>query len=109
MTPATVTEIAQLELTAFDAGSLGLHLAEAKALLSRLQRTMVSAQVAEAVARGSVCPTCGAQVWRGLEQGCVSLASALGREGRGAEGSSRDARDRDPHALETYEVMGWTK
>jgi hypothetical protein len=36
-----------------------LHLAEAKALLSRLQRTMVAAQVAEAVALTSVCPTCG--------------------------------------------------
>ena len=38
--PATVTEIAQFERTAFDAGSLGLHLAEAKALLGGLQRTM---------------------------------------------------------------------
>lgn len=59
-TPATVTEIAQFERTAFDAGSLGLHLAEAKALLGKLQRTMVSAQVAEMVAQSSVCPKCGA-------------------------------------------------
>lgn len=58
-TSATVTEIAKFERTTFDAGSLGLHLAEAKALLSRLQRTMVAAQVAEAVARTSVCPMCG--------------------------------------------------
>lgn len=35
------------------------------------------------------------------KMGCVSLASALGRE---AEGFSRDARDRDSHALEPYEV-----
>jgi len=48
--PATVTEIAQFERTVFDAGSLGLHLEEAKALLSGLQRTMVAPQVAEAVA-----------------------------------------------------------
>lgn len=61
-TPATVTEIAQFERTAFDAGSLGLHLAEAKALLSKLQRTMVAAQVAEMVARSSVCPKCGAPI-----------------------------------------------
>lgn len=60
--PATVTEIAQFERTAFDAGSLGLHVAEAKALLCRLQRTMVAAQVAEAVARTSICPTCGTQL-----------------------------------------------
>ena len=57
-TPATVTEIAQFEREGLDADSLGLHLAEAKSLLSRLQRTMVAAQVAEAVARTSVCPTC---------------------------------------------------
>ncbi len=35
---------------------------EAKSLLGRLQRTMVAAQVAEAVARTSVCPTRGAQL-----------------------------------------------
>jgi hypothetical protein len=60
--PATVTEIAQFEREGLDVGSLGLHLAEAKSLLGRLQRTMVAAQVAEAVARTSVCPTCGAQL-----------------------------------------------
>lgn len=60
--PATVTEIAQFERDGLDVGSLGLHLDEAKSLLGRLQRTMVTAQVAEAVARTSVCPTCGAQL-----------------------------------------------
>ncbi|GAB7542132.1 hypothetical protein CS8_017970 [Cupriavidus sp. 8B] len=60
--PATVTEIAQFERDGLDVGSLGLHLEEAKSLLGRLQRTMVAAQVAEAVARTSVCPTCGAQL-----------------------------------------------
>ncbi|WP_434032758.1 ISKra4 family transposase [Cupriavidus sp. a3] len=57
--PATVTEIAQFERDGLDVGSLGLHLEEAKSLLGRLQRTMVAAQVAEAVARTSICPTCG--------------------------------------------------
>ncbi len=57
---ATVTEIAQFERKGFDAGSLGLHLEEAKSLLSKLQHTMVAAQVAEAVTKTSVCPTCGA-------------------------------------------------
>ena len=61
-TPATVTEIARFERDDLDAGSLGLHLAEAKSLLSRLQRTMIEAQVAEAIARTSVCPACGAQL-----------------------------------------------
>ncbi len=60
--PATVTEIVQFERDGLDVGSLGLHLAEAKSLLGRLQRTMVAAQVAEAVARTSVCPTCGAHL-----------------------------------------------
>ena len=60
--PATVTEIAQFERDGLDVGSLGLHLEEAKSLLRRLQRTMVAAQVAEAVSRTSVCPTCGAQL-----------------------------------------------
>ncbi|MBP0639442.1 hypothetical protein J8I34_29465 [Cupriavidus sp. AcVe19-6a] len=58
--PATITEIAQFERGGLDVGSLGLCLEEAKSLLGRLQRTMVAAQVAEAVARTSVCPTCGA-------------------------------------------------
>jgi len=60
--PANVTEIAQFERDDLEVSSLGLHLEEAKSLLGRLQRTMVAAQVAEAVARTSVCPTCGVQL-----------------------------------------------
>ncbi|MFS8980923.1 ISKra4 family transposase [Cupriavidus necator] len=60
--PAIITEIAQFERDGLDAGSLGLHLEEAKSLLGRLQRTMVAAQVAEAVARTSVCSKCGSQL-----------------------------------------------
>lgn len=41
---ASVTEIAHFERESFDAGSLGLHLEEAKALLGRLQRSMIDAQ-----------------------------------------------------------------
>lgn len=41
------------------------------------------------------------------QQGCVSLASALGREGRCGRVHSR--RPGTGHALEPYEVMGWTK
>jgi len=59
--PATVTEIAEFERDGLDMGSLGLHLEEAKSLLGRLQRTLVAAQVAEAVARTSICPMSGAQ------------------------------------------------
>ena len=48
---ASVTEIAHFEREGFDAGSLGLHLDEAKALLGQLQRSMIDAQAAEAMAR----------------------------------------------------------
>ena len=57
---ANITEIARFERDGFDAGSLGLQLEEAKALLGRLQRSMIEAQAAESVARMSVCPECGA-------------------------------------------------
>lgn len=41
--PASVTEIAHFERLRFDAGSLGLHLNEAKSLLGRLQRSIIDA------------------------------------------------------------------
>ncbi len=53
------TEVALFERKRLDAGSPGLHLEEAKSLLSRLQRAMIAPQVAEAVTRTSVCATCG--------------------------------------------------
>jgi hypothetical protein len=59
--PASVTEIAHFERVGFDAGSLGLHLNEAKSLLGRLQRSIIDAQATEAIARLSVCPKCGFQ------------------------------------------------
>jgi hypothetical protein len=61
---ASVTEIAHFEQEGFDAGSLGLHLDEAKALLGRLQRSMIDAQAAEANALLSVCPNCGSRLAR---------------------------------------------
>jgi ribosomal protein L37AE/L43A len=59
---ASVTEIAHFEREGFDAGSLGLDLDEAKALLGRLQRSMIDAQAAEAMAQMSVCPECGSRL-----------------------------------------------
>lgn len=59
---ASVTEIARFERESFDADSLGLHLKEAKALLGRLQRSMIDAQAAEAIARLSMCPNCGSRL-----------------------------------------------
>ena len=59
---ANITEIARFERDGFDAGSLGLQLEEAKALLGRLQRSMLEAQAAEAIARMSVCPECGSRL-----------------------------------------------
>ena len=66
--------LVEFERDGLDEGSLGLHLEEAKSLLGRLQRTMVTAQVAEEVARSSVCPTCGAQLAQ-----AVSLSTVPGR------------------------------
>ncbi|MEX3845495.1 ISKra4 family transposase [Paraburkholderia sp. BR10882] len=59
---ANITEIARFERDGFHAGSLGLHLEGAKALLGRLQRSMIDAQAAEAIARVSVCPKCGSRL-----------------------------------------------
>ena len=58
----SVTEIARFEREGFDAVSLGLHLDEAKALLGRLQRSMIDAQTAEAIAQMRVCPECGSRL-----------------------------------------------
>jgi hypothetical protein len=57
--PASGTGIAHFGRAGFDASSLGLHLDEAKSLLGRLQRSMIDAQVTEAIARLSLCPKCG--------------------------------------------------
>ena len=59
---ANITEIAHFEREGFDAGSLGLQLDEAKALLGRLQHSMIEAQADEAIARISVCPECGSRL-----------------------------------------------
>ena len=60
-------EVTTTELLTFSrpalAGTLaevGLMLAKAKALLARLQRCMLCAQVADYAARCRVCPACGA-------------------------------------------------
>lgn len=65
-TPATVTEIAQFEREGFDAGSLGLHLAEAKSLLSRLQRTMVDGIPPSPEQKTNALPLSQPPLWRGL-------------------------------------------
>ena len=58
-TPIT-TEIAQIERSELTGDTLGLHLAETKSMLARLQRSVVDAQVTEYVAAASQCPTCHA-------------------------------------------------
>lgn len=52
------TEIAQIERAELAADNLGLHLAEAKSILGRLQRSVVEAQVTEYIAAAGQCPTC---------------------------------------------------
>ena len=59
---ANITEIARFEREGFEAGTLSLHLDEAKALLGRLQHSMIEAQAAEAIARMSVCPECSSRL-----------------------------------------------
>ena len=54
------TEIAQIERSGLAGDTLGLHIAEAKSVLGRLQRSVVDAQVAEYVGASSQCPTCRA-------------------------------------------------
>ena len=53
-----ITEIAQIEPTSLAGDTLGLHIAEAKSVLGRLQRSVEDAQVAEYVGARSQCPTC---------------------------------------------------
>ena len=59
---ANITEIARFERKGFEAGTLSLHLDEAKALLGRLQHSMIEAQADEVIARMSVCPECGSRL-----------------------------------------------
>lgn len=58
------TEIACLDRGELEAGSLGLHLSEAKSILEGLQRSMVDAQVAAFIVRASACPSCGMALQR---------------------------------------------
>lgn len=88
---ANITEIARFERDGFDAGSLGLHLEEAKVLLGRLQRLMIDAQAAEATARMSVCPECGSRL---TVKGHHHRAPALARSPF-MQNVSRSMRHRD--------------
>lgn len=67
------TEIACLDRGELEAGSLGLHLSEAKSILEGLQRSMVDAQVAAFIVRASACPSCGMALQR---KGSTLLSNA---------------------------------
>ncbi len=56
-----VTEVACLERAELDPASLGLTLAEGKALLAAVQQTLVTAQVAAHVEEHRHCPQCGSR------------------------------------------------
>ncbi len=58
-TTEIVEEVARLEREQFSAEGLGLNLAEAKAILSGLQRRMVEQQAANFIAERERCPECG--------------------------------------------------
>jgi hypothetical protein len=55
----TVREVVTMERTALSPETLGLSLAEGKAILSGVQTVMVEQQVAQAAAEARSCPTCG--------------------------------------------------
>lgn len=55
-----VTEVACFERSELDPASLGLTLAEGKALLATVQQTLVAAQTAEYTQQKHDCPHCGA-------------------------------------------------
>jgi hypothetical protein len=62
-TPVTA-EIACIDRDDLDAGSIGLHLSEARLVLEGLQGAMVDAQVTEFLGRASRCPDCGSHLSR---------------------------------------------
>ena len=57
--PEVVREVARLERGSLRSETLGLSLAEARAILGGLEKTMAERQAAEFVAQGRRCPHCG--------------------------------------------------
>jgi hypothetical protein len=57
--PETITEVASMPRDALQLEELGLTLAEAKAMLAAIQRTMVMAQAQAYVTQQQTCPHCG--------------------------------------------------
>ena len=61
---AGVAEVAHFHRDALRAGNLGLALAEAKALLTSVQKAMVASQTSEWMIQHRRCMTCGAELRR---------------------------------------------
>ena len=57
--PEVVREVARLERGSLRSETLGLSLAEARAILGGLEKTMAERQAAEFVEQGRRCPHCG--------------------------------------------------
>ena len=58
--PAVVSDVFAIKRTALEPASMGLHLDEAKDLLSAVQEKMVGEQARVALAQAASCPSCGA-------------------------------------------------
>lgn len=73
-----VAEVARFHRDALRAGNLGLALAEAKALLTSVQKAMVASQTSEWMIQHRRCTTCGAELRRNGQHAIV-LRTVFGK------------------------------
>ena len=72
--PPVVEEVACIERTTLSPATLGLTLAEAKAVLGQIQETMTAQQVSSCIAQHEYCPHCQQL----LARCCSELFDTLG-------------------------------
>ena len=68
--PAAVHEVAQLDRESLQIDTLGLQLAEAKALLQQVQQVMTEEQVRSCLSQQVACPHCGRAAAQGRHDDC---------------------------------------
>jgi ribosomal protein L37AE/L43A len=95
-TPELVQDVAHLEREELRPETLGLTLAEAKALLEGVQRTLVTQQTAAYLAQQALCPQCQTPRHRkGRVRSCIGRC--LGRCASQMTGGSTAPVNRTPH------------
>jgi len=75
--PPEVHEVADLQRGDLGTETLGLHLAEAKELLARMQEVVVEEQVRACLAAKVACPHCG-QARRHKDERSITVRSLFG-------------------------------